>query len=98
MWLTTRPVGRHLGYLRRPFPLAPLPPTGRLVELPPQTASVTFDEQGQVVGFTMGYVTDRRVGNSGGLGGAFGLLYAIGQPFPYPEGKPWRSSLRQRVS
>jgi hypothetical protein len=27
----------------------------------------------------MGYVMDRRVGNSGGLGGAFGLLWAVGE-------------------
>jgi hypothetical protein len=38
----------------------------------------------QVIDFTMGYVTDRRLGNTGSLGGAFGLLYAIGCPFTYP--------------
>lgn len=52
----------------------------------------------QVEDFTMGYVMDRRLGNTGGLGGAFGLLYAIGCPFPYPEGRPWSSSWQQRVS
>jgi hypothetical protein len=51
----------------------------------------------QVEDFTMGYVMDRRLGNTGGLGGAFGLLYAIGCPFPYPEGRPWQSSLQQTV-
>lgn len=32
----------------------------------------------------MGYVMDRRVGDTDGLGGAFGLLHAIGVPFPFP--------------
>jgi hypothetical protein len=39
----------------------------------------------------------QRIGNSGGLGGAFGFMWALGVPFPYPEGKPWTSSLQQRV-
>jgi len=54
--------------------------------------------QGLVTAFTMGYVQDRLVGNSGGLGGAFGLLWAIGCAFPYPEGHPWQPSWQQRVS
>ena len=70
----------------RSGPLVLAPPTGKLVELPPQTSSLTFDEDGRCTSFTMGYVMDSRVGNSGGLGGAFGLLWAIGAPFPYPEG------------
>lgn len=45
----------------------------------------------------MGYVMDRRLGNSGGLGGAFGMLWAVGMPFPYPEGRPWQSSWQQAV-
>lgn len=32
------------GYLRA-RPLVPLPPTGKLIELPPQTSSLTFNEQ-----------------------------------------------------
>lgn len=40
----------------------------------------------------------QRLGNTGGLGGAFGLLHAIGVDFPYPEGKPWQSSWQQVVS
>jgi hypothetical protein len=52
----------------------------------------------QVIDFTMGYVMDRRLGDTGSLGGAFGLLYAIGCPFTYPEGHPWQSSWQQTVS
>jgi hypothetical protein len=40
----------------------------------------------------------QRIGNSGGLGGAFGFLWALGVPFPYPEGKPWTASWQQWVS
>eukprot|EP00775_Hariotina_reticulata_P004521 gene4521-4773_t len=96
VWFTTRPIGTHDGWLSANLPI-PLSPTGKVVELPPQTSSLTFNEQGQVVDFTMGYVMDRRIGNTGGLGGAFGFLYAIGCPFPYPEGKPWDSSWQQRM-
>lgn len=51
----------------------------------------------QVTTFTFGYVMDRRCGNTQGLGGAFGFLWAIGVPLPYPEGRPWGASLQQRV-
>jgi hypothetical protein len=48
--------------------------------------------------FTYGYVADRLQGeDTGGLGGAFGILAACGRPFPFPEGRPWRSSWQQRV-
>eukprot|EP00879_Flechtneria_rotunda_P000206 GHRR01000279.1.p1 GENE.GHRR01000279.1~~GHRR01000279.1.p1 ORF type:complete len:362 (+),score=75.18 GHRR01000279.1:203-1288(+) len=96
VWFTTRPIGTHLGYLRAGLPI-PVSPTGKRIELPPQTSSLAFNEQGEVIDFTMGYVMDRRQGNTDGLGGAFGLLYAIGCPFPYPEGKPWLSSWQQRL-
>ncbi|KAF6255308.1 hypothetical protein COO60DRAFT_1536079 [Scenedesmus sp. NREL 46B-D3] len=96
VWFTTRPIGTNTGHLRAQLPI-PVKPTGRVVELPPQTSSLTFNDQGQVEDFTMGYVMDRRLGNTGGLGGAFGLLYAIGCPFPYPEGHPWQSSWQQRL-
>ncbi|GFH27219.1 uncharacterized protein HaLaN_25507, partial [Haematococcus lacustris] len=33
-----------------------------------------------------------RIGNTGGLGGAFGLMYGIGIPLPVPEGRPWAPS------
>ena len=28
------------------------------------------------------------IGNSGGLGGVFGIRYAINKPLPFPEGHP----------
>ena len=51
----------------------------------------------RAVEFTYGYVCDRRQGDTCGLGGAFGIMYAAGRPFPFPEGRPWRSSWQQTL-
>eukprot|EP01023_Acetabularia_acetabulum_P015295 TRINITY_DN17406_c0_g1_i17.p1 TRINITY_DN17406_c0_g1~~TRINITY_DN17406_c0_g1_i17.p1 ORF type:complete len:254 (-),score=28.77 TRINITY_DN17406_c0_g1_i17:242-1003(-) len=59
---------------------------------PPEVISVAFNESGFVTKFTIGYVVDRTVGNSGGLGGAFGILYAFGIGLPFPEGQPYQPS------
>ena len=40
---------------------------------------------------------DRDVGNTGGLGGLYGVLYAIGKPLPFPEAQPWQISLRYQL-
>ena len=39
---------------------------------------------------------DRSVGNTGGLGGIFGPLVAIGKPLPFPEARPYKPSKRYR--
>lgn len=70
--------------------------TNRRVRMPPQMVSLTFDDQGLVRKLTAGYVLDRHVGNSGGLGALFGILYAIGKPLPFPEGKPYQKSWQLR--
>ena len=38
---------------------------------------MTFNEAGQVTLFNVGYVIDRTVGNTGGLGGACGAVSGI---------------------
>jgi len=48
--------------------------------------SLTFNEQGLITKLTGGYVLDRTCGDTGGLGGIFGLLYAFGAPVAFPEG------------
>eukprot|EP00913_Durusdinium_trenchii_P020976 g19710.t1 len=58
-------------------------------ESPPEACSLRFNEQGQVVEYTAGYVIDRRQGNTGGRGGLLGPLYAIGKGFPFPEAQPY---------
>ena len=42
--------------------------------------------------FTIGYVMDKETGNTGGLGGVFGLFYAIGYALPFPEAQPYQPS------
>ena len=90
VWYTARGRGTHTG------PLPPFAPTatGKKVINPPQVCSVTFNSEGLVQKYTIGYVVDREVGNTGGLGGLYGLLYAIGSPLPFPEAQPWKMSKR----
>lgn len=56
-----------------------------------------FNDKGQVEVYTIGYVMDRSVGNTGGLGGAFGFFYATGNGLPFPEAKPFAPSLQYRL-
>ena len=67
------------------------------VDCPPQVNSLSFNEQGEVIKYTGGYITDRTIGNTGGLGGIFGILYAIGRPLPFPEARPYRKSWQFRT-
>lgn len=91
VWYTVSFVGTHLG----PSPFGE--PTGKSVVCPPQVNSLTFNEQGKVTKYTGGYVVDREMGNSGGMGGLFGPLYAIGRGFPFPEAKPYSKSWQFKV-
>jgi hypothetical protein len=91
VWYTARGCGVNEG------PLLPFAPeaTGRRVDNPPQACSLTIDhDTGLILKYTIGYVIDRSVGNTGGLGGLYGILYAIGKPLPFPEAQPWKQSLR----
>ena len=75
-------------------PLPPFAPqaTGKQLVNPPQVCSLTFDKAGLVTRYTIGYVVDRQVGTTGGLGGLYGVLYAIGRPLAVSRGPPWRKS------
>merc|ERR1719451_140785 len=64
----------------------------KAIESPVQAHSVTFNEKGEVTKFTIGYVLDKETGNTGGLGGVFGLFYAIGYALPFPEAQPYSPS------
>jgi len=90
VWYTARGRGTNTG----PLPPFANEPTGKSLVNPPQACSLTFDERGLVTKYTIGYVTDREVGNTGGLGGLYGIMYAIGKPLPFPEARPWRMSKR----
>jgi len=37
-----------------------------------------FNDNGECTQLTVGYVMDKQLGNTGGLGGVYGILYAIG--------------------
>jgi len=64
-------------------------PTGIRYEGPPEAASFTFDDDGFCTRLTAGAVMDPTQGNTGGLGGAFGIAYAIGAPFPAWAARPF---------
>jgi hypothetical protein len=52
--------------------------TNKKVESPPQSCSMCFNDNGECTQLTVGYVMDKTLGNTGGLGGVYGILYAIG--------------------
>merc|ERR1719463_581664 len=90
VWFQSRSKATHTG------PLLGKPPTGKELELPPQLFHLDFTEAGLVreIGF---YVVDRRQGNTGGLGGAFGYFYGTGNALPIPECQPYKPSKRLRL-
>ena len=91
VWYTARGRGVNSG------PLPPFAPQATGIEVinPPQVCSLTIDhDTGLITRYTIGYVVDRGVGNTGGLGGLYGILYAIGKPLPFPEAQPWKKSWR----
>jgi len=71
-------------------------PTGKEIIYPPQIQHLDFNEDGKVVEYGF-YTADRRQGNTGGLGGAFGFMYAVGKPLPIPECHPYKPSFRFRI-
>ena len=91
VWFQNRTTGTHAGKLAGRFEA-----TGTEVVCPPQALSMTFNEEGKITKITVGVVMDRTLGNTGGLGGVFGLFNAIGSPLPFPEARPWKMSKRYR--
>eukprot|EP00555_Chaetoceros_dichaeta_P002868 CAMPEP_0198249930 /NCGR_PEP_ID=MMETSP1447-20131203/1291_1 /TAXON_ID=420782 /ORGANISM="Chaetoceros dichaeta, Strain CCMP1751" /LENGTH=245 /DNA_ID=CAMNT_0043934671 /DNA_START=48 /DNA_END=782 /DNA_ORIENTATION=+ len=88
VWYTARGKGKNTG------PLLPFVPeksgTGKMLVNPPQVCSITIDHStGLISKYTIGYVVDRTIGNTEGLGGLYGVLYALGRPLPFPEANPW---------
>lgn len=91
VWFQTRQTGTNTGQF------AGQPPTGNALTFPPQSFSMIFNDAGKVQEFTVGYVVDRRIGNTGGLGGAFGFFYGVGKPLPFPEARPYKRSWKFRL-
>lgn len=86
VWFVSRMIAKHEGggYFG--------PPTHKIINSPPQMCSLKLDENGKVLLYTGGYVMDKTIGNTGGLGGLFGILYSIGRPLPFPEANPPKKS------
>ena len=94
VWFFTRQIARHIS----PFMGAQPKDTkdGGMLTLPPQLMHMDFNADGLVKEFGF-YTVDRRQGNTGGLGGAFGYFYGVGKPLPIPECQPFKPSFRFRM-
>jgi len=91
VWFQTRKTATNTGaFLGKPS-------TGKALTFPPEAYSIRFNPDGKVKEFTVGYPMDRRIGNTGGLGGAFGFFYGVGRPIPIPECKPYTPSWQFRM-
>lgn len=90
VWMMNRVQGVHKGTFMG------AEPTGKLIEYPPQIHHIDFNEKGQITEYGF-YTADRRQGNTGGLGGAFGFMYGVGKPLPIPECQPYKRSFRFRL-
>ena len=82
VWYTSSPSGTHTGTLK--LGDKAYPPTGKRWVNPPECGSMQFDEEGKCVALTGGYIMDRRMGNTNGLGGVFGVCEALEIPPPFP--------------
>lgn len=89
VWFMGRSISKHVDTF------VGVEATGKELVLPPQQFHLDFNEEGLVkeIGF---YTVDRRQGNTGGLGGAFGYFYGVGKPLPIPEAQPYKPSKRFR--
>eukprot|EP00310_Coccolithus_braarudii_P014346 CAMPEP_0183332856 /NCGR_PEP_ID=MMETSP0164_2-20130417/1916_1 /TAXON_ID=221442 /ORGANISM="Coccolithus pelagicus ssp braarudi, Strain PLY182g" /LENGTH=256 /DNA_ID=CAMNT_0025501663 /DNA_START=167 /DNA_END=937 /DNA_ORIENTATION=- len=90
VWYFNRAEATHVGEILG------AKPTGQKIKLPPQINFLDFNGDGKVTQYGF-YTIDRRQGNTGGLGGAFGYLYPIGRAPPYPEAQPYKKSKRRRL-
>jgi len=90
VWFFNRVKGVHVGTFMG------AEASGKEIAYPPQTLHLDFTEDGKVKEFGF-YTVDRRQGNTGGLGGAFGFMYGVGKPLPIPECQPYKRSLRFRL-
>lgn len=90
VWFFNRVKGIHTGTFMG------AEPTGKEIVYPPQVQHLDFNEDGKIKEYGF-YTADRRQGNTGGLGGAFGFMYGVGKPLPIPECQPYKRSFRFRM-
>eukprot|EP00421_Protoceratium_reticulatum_P073444 CAMPEP_0168416250 /NCGR_PEP_ID=MMETSP0228-20121227/30646_1 /TAXON_ID=133427 /ORGANISM="Protoceratium reticulatum, Strain CCCM 535 (=CCMP 1889)" /LENGTH=292 /DNA_ID=CAMNT_0008430075 /DNA_START=73 /DNA_END=951 /DNA_ORIENTATION=- len=85
VWFFSRSTGTQTGPMN--FGGQQIPASNAKILMPPQAQSMLFNEEGKCYTLTVGYCMDKRIGNTEGLGGVFGILKAIGKPLPFPEGQ-----------
>ena len=90
VWFFNRVQGTHTGTFMG------AEPTGKEIVYPPQIQHMDFNADGKLKEYGF-YTADRRQGNTGGLGGAFGFMYGVGKPLPIPECQPYKRSFRFRM-
>eukprot|EP00527_Entomoneis_sp_CCMP2396_P006656 CAMPEP_0198145424 /NCGR_PEP_ID=MMETSP1443-20131203/23378_1 /TAXON_ID=186043 /ORGANISM="Entomoneis sp., Strain CCMP2396" /LENGTH=248 /DNA_ID=CAMNT_0043809069 /DNA_START=71 /DNA_END=817 /DNA_ORIENTATION=- len=90
VWFFNRVKGTHTGKFMG------AEPTGKEIVYPPQIHHMDFNADGKLKEYGF-YTADRRQGNTGGLGGAFGFMYGVGKPLPIPECQPYKRSFRFRL-
>jgi hypothetical protein len=90
VWFFNRQVAKHVN------DFVGVKATGKELILPPQLFHMDFNEDGKVTEFGF-YTVDRRQGNTGGLGGAFGYFYGVGRNLGFPEAQPYKPSFRFRM-
>jgi len=77
VWFDSKLEGTWTG------PLAGKVPNGNKFRSPVESNSLTFDDDGFCTRITAGYAMDPTDSNTGGLGGLFGIYYALGiAPLP----------------
>ena len=54
-----------------------------------ELTSVIFNSNGEIATFTTGYVMDKSIGNTEGLGAAYGIFYALGYGLPVVDLVPF---------
>jgi len=82
VWFFSRATGTHTGTLQFG---SGIKATGKTVHMPPQAQSMLFNEKGECYTLTVGYAMDKRIGNTEGLGGVFGIVKAVGHALPFQE-------------
>ncbi|KAL7535311.1 hypothetical protein ACHAXR_006412 [Thalassiosira sp. AJA248-18] len=78
VWVDSRPTGTRIGSIGKRA--LPKNVNYAIYKAPPEGISFTFDDDGFCTRHTAAAVMDPLLGNTGGLGGVYGLLYATGTP------------------
>merc|ERR1711988_337765 len=96
VWLSVRSSGTFTGTFGEGK--NSIQPNGAKFESGVEAISMTFNANGQLDKLTVGVLLDPTEGNTGGLGGVFGILEGVGNGLPGIATKPLQVSLRETKS